>query len=83
VVLRTSGINRRTSKNFVIQKWLNYIVETEADVTELKSLIENHKRHTNSSVAEEILSNWEKYLTQFIKVYPTDYKRVLENKLSA
>ncbi len=56
-------------------------VETDDDIAELKMLIEKHLRYTNSSVAENILSNWEKVLPQFIKVYPTDYRRVIEEKL--
>jgi glutamate synthase domain-containing protein 3 len=58
-----------------------YDVETEVDIAELKSLIENHKRYTNSGVAEKILSNWDEHLPQFVKVYPTDYKRVMEKKV--
>ena len=56
-------------------------VETEEDIVELKTLIEKHKHYTNSKVADKILSDWEKYLPQFIKVYPTDYRRVVEEKL--
>ncbi len=57
-----------------------YEVESDADITELKSLIEKHERYTNSSVATEILENWDKHLPQFVKVYPTDYRRVLEKE---
>ncbi|MBU0475772.1 MAG: glutamate synthase large subunit [Bacteroidetes bacterium] len=53
-------------------------VEDSKDIDELKTIIEKHKIYTNSTVAEKILSNWEKYLPQFVKVYPTDYRRVLE-----
>jgi glutamate synthase domain-containing protein 2/glutamate synthase domain-containing protein 1/glutamate synthase domain-containing protein 3 len=52
-------------------------VEQEQDILELKSLIENHLRYTGSSVAEQILSDWEAQLHLFRKVMPTDYKRVL------
>ncbi len=56
-------------------------IENDEDITELKSLIENHKRYTKSSVAKGILDNWDESLKQFIKVYPTDYRRVVEKKV--
>ncbi|MFT7243000.1 MAG: glutamate synthase (NADPH/NADH) large chain [Candidatus Azotimanducaceae bacterium] len=48
-----------------------------ADIDELKSLIENHLSYTESSVAKSILQNWDTELPNFVKVMPTDYKRVL------
>ncbi|MEQ8953391.1 MAG: glutamate synthase subunit alpha, partial [Gammaproteobacteria bacterium] len=47
------------------------------DILELKKLIENHLRYTESTVAKAILDNWEASLAQFVKVMPTDYKRVM------
>ncbi|TFH75371.1 glutamate synthase large subunit [Gammaproteobacteria bacterium LSUCC0112] len=52
-------------------------VVDHADVQELKTLISNHLRHTGSPVARQILDNWDQTLPQFVKVMPTDYKRVL------
>ena len=52
-------------------------VEVDEDIDELKTLIENHLKYTGSTVARGILENWDKSLKQFIKVMPTDYKRVL------
>ncbi|MEN8192520.1 MAG: glutamate synthase large subunit [Bacteroidota bacterium] len=54
-------------------------VELEKDQKELRSMIENHYQYTNSRVAKEILTNWEDNLPFFIKVYPNDYKRVIES----
>jgi glutamate synthase domain-containing protein 2/glutamate synthase domain-containing protein 1/glutamate synthase domain-containing protein 3 len=53
-------------------------VESDEEISELKSLIKKHQDYTKSKVAEKISSDWEKYLPQFIKVYPTDYRRVME-----
>ncbi|HAD61535.1 MAG TPA: glutamate synthase large subunit, partial [Planctomycetaceae bacterium] len=52
-------------------------VEAEEDVSELKSLIENHRTYTGSDVAAGILDNWDNALPQFVKVMPTDFKRAL------
>jgi glutamate synthase domain-containing protein 3 len=54
-------------------------MEADEDINELRTLIENHKNHTGSAVAENILNNWKTELTRFVKVMPTDYKRVLED----
>ena len=52
-------------------------VEADEDIVELRELIELHKQYTGSSVAERILDGWPDVLEQFVKVMPTDYKRVL------
>jgi len=53
-------------------------VEEPDDIEELKELITNHQKYTGSTVAKRVLDNWNSALPQFIKVYPTDYRRVLE-----
>ena len=55
-------------------------VESEADSEELRSLIEEHAERTGSTVAGELLDNWSSVLGQFVKVMPTDYKRVLAER---
>ena len=52
-------------------------LEANEDIDELKTLIEKHLKYTGSTVARGILETWDKSLKQFIKVMPTDYKRVL------
>ena len=53
------------------------------DISELQTLIEKHLRLTGSDVARHILESWETQLGAFVKVMPTDYKRVLEAQRSA
>jgi glutamate synthase domain-containing protein 3 len=55
-------------------------VEEEEDINELKRLIAEHQKLTGSTVAEKILAEWEKILPRFVKVFPTDYRRVLEER---
>jgi glutamate synthase (NADPH) large chain len=50
------------------------------DAATIRRLLENHRRHTNSPVAAAILDDFEKELRWFVKVMPTDYRRVLEHK---
>ena len=47
------------------------------DVDELKKLIDQHAIYTGSTVAHDLLDNWHQSRRQFVKVMPTDYKRVL------
>jgi glutamate synthase (NADPH/NADH) large chain len=51
-------------------------VENDENVFELRELIEQHHRYTESTVAARILDAWPDVLAQFVKVMPTDYKRV-------
>ena len=43
----------------------------------LKDLIERHFKHTGSEQAKIILRDWAQARTQFVKVFPTEYKRAL------
>ncbi len=58
-------------------------LEDHEDIEEVRALIEKHLRYTGSTVAERVLNNWEQARQQFVKVMPTDYKRVLEERKRA
>jgi glutamate synthase (NADPH/NADH) large chain len=53
-------------------------LDVEEDINEVKTLIENHLEYTGSDVAKAALDNWSETVKQFVKVMPTDYKRVLQ-----
>ncbi|MFT5577770.1 MAG: glutamate synthase (NADPH/NADH) large chain [Paraglaciecola psychrophila] len=55
-------------------------MDNDADCNELKTLIENHFNFTGSTVAEKILADWDNAKSQFVKVMPTDFKRVLNEQ---
>jgi glutamate synthase domain-containing protein 3 len=54
--------------------------DTDADKATLKRLLENHVKFTHSPVAKAVLDDFEKELRWFVKVMPTDYRRVLEHQ---
>ncbi len=58
-------------------------VSDAEDILELKTLISNHYEYTDSPVAKKVLDDWENMLSQFVKVMPTDYKRVLAERAAA
>ncbi|MCA9270910.1 MAG: glutamate synthase subunit alpha, partial [Planctomycetales bacterium] len=55
---------------------LEELIEDE-DVAELLEMVQLHREHTGSDVAQTLLDNWPEVLKQFKKVMPIDYKRVL------
>ncbi len=54
----------------------------EADAAELRALIEEHARRTDSPVAARVLVQWDELLGKgaFVKVMPHDYRRVLREQ---
>jgi len=53
-------------------------LEDPSEIDELKETIKRHMQYTNSSVAKMVLKDWENSVNQFVKVFPNDYKKVLE-----
>ncbi|HVW17407.1 MAG TPA: glutamate synthase large subunit [Solirubrobacteraceae bacterium] len=49
----------------------------EADAIELRDLVSEHVRRTGSPVGRRVLDDFDALLPKFVKVFPTDYKRVL------
>ncbi|TVS19583.1 MAG: glutamate synthase large subunit [Planctomycetaceae bacterium] len=53
-------------------------VETDQDLGELLMMIEMHYKYTRSPVAQRLIEDWPRTVRKkFVKVMPTDYKRVL------
>jgi glutamate synthase (NADPH/NADH) large chain/glutamate synthase (ferredoxin) len=50
----------------------------EADAIELRDLIAEHVARTASPVGQRVLDDFEALLPKFVKVFPADYRRVLE-----
>ncbi|UBM59724.1 glutamate synthase large subunit [Marinilongibacter aquaticus] len=52
----------------------------EHDLDTLKGMITKHMDATGSTVAKAILDNWATESKNFVKVYPRDYKRIIESR---
>jgi glutamate synthase domain-containing protein 3 len=54
----------------------------EADALELREMVEEHLRRTDSPVAARVLADWDGLLASgaFVKVMPHDYKRVMREQ---
>jgi glutamate synthase (NADPH/NADH) large chain len=48
------------------------------DEEQIQALLRKHVSLTGSKLAQKLLSNWDRVSTQFIKVYPKEYKKVIE-----
>ncbi|XP_042448325.1 glutamate synthase 1 [NADH], chloroplastic-like isoform X2 [Zingiber officinale] len=53
-------------------------VEDEEDITTLRMMIQQHQRYTRSVLAREVLSDFESLLPKFFKVFPRDYRMILQ-----
>ena len=55
-------------------------VQERGDVDALKALIDKHAIYTGSTTANGLLDDWAASVGAFVKVMPTDFKRVLEER---
>lgn len=49
------------------------------EISELRAMIENHARYTQSERANQVLKLWDEMTDKFVRVIPKDYKRVLQS----
>ena len=52
----------------------------EDGANELRQMLEEHVAYTKSAVAQFVLADFDNQLKHFVKVFPTDYKNVLQAK---
>ena len=74
VLDENNDLYRKRNKSLVSTEELS----NKYDVLELKGMIEDHVKYTNSVKGKEILDNFEEYLPKFKKIIPYDYKKMLE-----
>jgi glutamate synthase (NADPH/NADH) large chain/glutamate synthase (ferredoxin) len=55
----------------------------EGDEIEVRALVAEHLERTGSPVAKRVLDDWDALRERFVKIYPTDYKRVLAELAAA
>ena len=73
VLDENNDLYRKVNKSLVSTEEL----ANKYDVLELKAMIEDHVKYTNSIRGKEILDNFEEYLPKFKKIIPYDYKKML------
>ena len=70
--------NKKTIKNYANADMVYLEALEKEDLEELKLMIVNHKKYTNSKKAAFILDNWQEEFISFIKIMPKDYKNALQ-----
>jgi glutamate synthase (ferredoxin) len=50
------------------------------EIEEVRRLVERHAEWTDSERSREILEDWGALVPRFVKVYPNDYRRVIETQ---
>ncbi len=53
-------------------------LEEEAEIQEVRAMIEKHAAYTGSELAQKVLNDWHAVLPRIVKVIPKDYKRMME-----
>lgn len=59
------------------------IIDTEEEKEKVFGFIQEHVEMTGSPVGQRMLMDWDKEYRHFVKVFPHDYKRVLEERAAA
>jgi glutamate synthase (ferredoxin) len=49
----------------------------EAEIADVRRLVERHLEHTSSDRARQVLDDWNAMVPRFVKVIPKDYQRML------
>src|SRR5690606_32547626 len=55
-----------------------FSLEDPEEIVAVKEMIRRHAELTRSQLAWQILARWDEQIPRFVKVYPNDYRRVLE-----
>ena len=71
----SNKLSGRSNQEMIL---LERMVDSE-DISELRSMLDNHVKYTDSTVAKNILANFTKELSNFVKVIPKDYKVMLQH----
>ena len=69
--LSNNEMNSKHTEKEIISDLLDF------DISRLKLLINRHYKNTKSEKAKIIINDWEKFLPQFIKITPFEFRRAL------
>jgi glutamate synthase (NADPH/NADH) large chain len=57
-----------------------YRLEDDDEIELVRDLIRKHAEYTHSERSRQVLADWSNKVSLFVKVYPNDYRRVLETQ---
>ena len=56
-------------------------LEDRQEIELVRSMIRKHAGYTKSDRAWKVLAQWEEMVPKFVKIYPNDYRRVIETQM--
>jgi glutamate synthase (ferredoxin) len=68
------------SRNCNLEMVKLFRLEDEAEIEEVREMIRNHAEYTHSERSRQVLADWKNLVPRFVKVYPNDYRRVIETQ---
>jgi glutamate synthase domain-containing protein 2/glutamate synthase domain-containing protein 1/glutamate synthase domain-containing protein 3 len=57
-----------------------HALKDQEEINQLRAVIARHLQYTESDVARRVLDRWDDYVTKFVKVFPSEYRKVLERQ---
>jgi len=57
-----------------------FTLEDEDEIEEVREMIRKHAEYTHSERSRQVLADWDDLVPRFVKVYPNDYRRVIETQ---
>jgi glutamate synthase (ferredoxin) len=67
-------------KNCNLEMVKLYRLEDPEEIEEVRQMIRKHAEYTKSERSWKVLALWEAMVPKFVKVYPNDYRRVVETQ---
>jgi glutamate synthase (ferredoxin) len=55
-------------------------LEDPEEIEQVREMIRKHAEYTGSVRSQQVLGSWEQMAPRFVKVYPNDYRRVIETQ---
>ena len=72
---------RRLSQATATRRWSSCsALDDPEEIAEVQSMIRRHAEYTSSDRAWKMLALWDEMVPKFVKVYPNDYRRVIETQ---
>jgi glutamate synthase (ferredoxin) len=68
------------SRNCNLEMVKLFRLEDEDEIALVRDMIRKHADYTHSERSRQVLADWTNMVSRFVKVYPNDYRRVLETQ---
>ncbi|GLB47641.1 glutamate synthase large subunit [Neptunitalea lumnitzerae] len=72
--------NQENFEDMLNMEMIEYDTFRQEEIEFIKGKIQQHIEYTNSSFGKEILADWDTYVTKFVKIIPTEYKKILSQQ---